>query len=240
MAKSRHHTPFLKDEDQLQKMVKQHIKDDLDPSKHQLLWQGRSDEGVLENYQDFLTAVAQLGRYLDKTMLFKVVRKQFEGENSLLKEFTDVMARVLKDTKRKSKQIRSGARTSKALLRLSRAWLKSSGDSKQSSSSQLVAESSDASDASASSEVEMHVLPQDESEADEASKALALAKAMFPSAGPSSSRGLKREHSVISVASEASTEAVACTEVVEKESSSKAKVLYNCPLQGTYLREHTT
>ena len=64
--KSRKHkcTPYLKDEDQLAKIVKQHIKDELDPSKNQLLWQGRTDEGVLENYQDFLTAVAQLGRYL--------------------------------------------------------------------------------------------------------------------------------------------------------------------------------
>ena len=78
-SKSRKHkcTPYLKDEDQLAKIVKQHIKDELDPSKNQLLWQGRTDEGVLENYQDFLTAVAQLGHYLDKTMLFKVVRKQF-------------------------------------------------------------------------------------------------------------------------------------------------------------------
>ena len=229
-SKSRKHkcTPYLKDEDQLAKIVKQHIKDELDPSKNQLLWQGRTDEGVLENYQDFLTAVAQLGRYLDKTILFKVVRKQFEGENNLLKEFSDLLARVCIETKRKSMQMTSGAKLSTAMLRLCRAWLKSSDGGKagqQSSSSQLLAESPEASDASASSDLEM-TLPL-ESEVDEASKALALAKAMFPPANPSSTRGLKRNLSVISVASEASTEAVACTEDAEKESSSKAKVLYN-------------
>ena len=58
MAGSNKKAPYLKDSDHLERLVKEHIKHELDPAKHSGLWKSTDLDKVVRHYQDlarFLT-----------------------------------------------------------------------------------------------------------------------------------------------------------------------------------------
>ena len=172
-------------------MVKQTIKQELDPVRQPLLWQCKDLDNVVSHYQDFLAAMAQLGFLLDQTVFVKMLKKLFEGDATVLKSFAEVMSKCLTYCKKKSSSISSGAKTTAAVVRVARTWAKQS--CMQSPDTQQTGESPQS-----SSELELAVSPDAADE--DAMKALEHAKAMFKGSS-SSSRGLKRNASVFSVAS---------------------------------------
>jgi hypothetical protein len=139
--------------------------------------------------------MAQLGLLLDQSLFVKVLKKYFEGDARLLKEFAQVMSKCVSHCKGKSKCISSGAKTQAAVLRVARAWGPAKHGSSESNDTMSQQTGRDTQLAIDDSEPELTICTADE---DAAMKALAQAKAMF---GGGSSKGLKRNTSVCSVAS---------------------------------------
>jgi len=188
-------TPSLKDNAQMERLVKQNIKEGLDPARNQLLWKSTDLDLVVGHYQEFLVAMAQLGLLLDQSLFVKVLKKFFEGDARLLKEFAQVMGKSLSYCKARSVGISSGAKTHAAVLRVARAWGPAKHSSSESHDTMSQQTGQDTQLAIDDSEPELTICTADE---DAAMKALAQAKAMF---GGGSSKGLKRNASVCSVAS---------------------------------------
>ncbi len=179
----------LRDQTQLEKIVKGTIKQELDPCAHPLLWQGKDLELVIGHYQDFLVAIAQTGCKLDQAVLVKVLRKLFEGDSKTFNSFAATMQRGLSHCRTKGKSISSGAKTTSGVLRVCKAV------AKQVDSDQPL-ESPESSDVEVTKASEVNV------DALAASRCLASAKAMFASSSSGSElRSLKRSASVLSVAS---------------------------------------
>ena len=182
----------LRDQTQLEKIVKGTIKQELDPCAHTFLWQSKDLELVIGHYQDFLVAIAQTGCKLDQAVLVKVLRKLFEGDSKTFNSFAATMQRGLSHCRTKGKSISSGAKTTSGVLRVCKAVAKQlrSPDSDQPPESP---ESSDV-EVTQASEVKEDEL--------EARKCLARAQTMFGSSSSGSElRSLKRSASVLSVAS---------------------------------------
>ena len=128
-------TATLKDPDQMEKLVKDHIGHELDPIRQPGLWQSKDLDNVVSHYQEFLAGMAQLGLLLEQLVFLKVLKKQFAGDPIILKNFAEVMCRCLMHCKRKTKGISSGAKTSAAVLRVTKVW--AIAQSRQQSSSSL-------------------------------------------------------------------------------------------------------
>ena len=175
MAGSNKKAPYLKDSDHLERLVKEHIKHDLDPTKHSGLWKSTDLDKVVGHYQDFLAAMAMLGSFFDHQVFVKVLKKLFEGDPTVLKNFAKVMSQCLTNCKLKSKMISSGAKTHAAVLRVARARAKHSSSQSLDTEEQTV-EKSEQSD----SELEFLNMSVGEAEVD-AKTALAQAHAMFSS-----------------------------------------------------------
>ena len=191
----------MKDPEQLEALVKLTIGEDLDPAAHPKLWQTQDLEKVVKNYQEFLATMAQRGMLLDQSVFVKVLKKQFEGDATLLKAFAEAMGKCLSHCKKKSVHISSGAKTDAAVLRVARAWAKNQ-PAKISNSSQNITDTQLTDGDSQSSDLEVMTVSTQAASAEEleAQKALTQAKAAFQSSS-SSSRVLKRNASALSVAS---------------------------------------
>ena len=204
MAGSYHRTSCLKDPEQLEALVKLTIGEDLDPVAQPKLWKTNDLEKVVKNYQEFLATMAQRGMLLDQSVFVKLLKKQFEGDATLLKAFAEAMGKCLAHCKKKSASISHGAKTDAAVLRVARAWAKNQpgkNSSQDLTDTQLTDGDSQSSELSQVSIEVMTVSTQAASAEElEAQKALTQAKAAFQSSS-SSSRVLKRNASALSVAS---------------------------------------
>ena len=196
-AASRTRTPVLKDIYDLQKLIKNNIKQEHDPVVHPGLWRYRDIECVVEHYQEFLAAISDQGKLLVKrelrcALMKEFARRRFAGDPNLVKEFAEVLVGALAHCKEKSRQIRSGNKTFGPVLRIASIW------QKHSSSSTLVATEEAA---NSDSEVEEVLTNKSKDLGDQlaAQKFLLDAQKMF-GAG-SSMKTLKRHASVCSVAS---------------------------------------
>ena len=194
-AASRTRTPVLKDIYDLQKLIKNNIKQDHDPVVHPGLWRYRDIDCVVEHYQEFLAAISDQGKLLVKrelryALMKEFARRRFAGDPNLVKEFAEVLVGALAHCKEKSRQIRSGNKTFGPVLRIASIW------QKHSSSSTLAATEEAA---NSDSEVEEVLTNKDLGEELAAQKFLLDAQKMF-GAG-SSKKTLKRHASVCSVAS---------------------------------------
>ena len=186
--------PHLIDEDELCKLVKDHIKSALDPVENPALWQRIEMDYIVTNYEDFLAAFAKKGLYFHQKMLHTVLKKLFAGDPKVLKEFAQVIDKALKYTKEKARSVKSGAKTCPPLLRVARTWTRhSSSQSLATAGAEEEEEDSDLQieDSSTSGPTEL-------SEAVDAQKSLADARRIF---GSGATRALKRQASVFSVAS---------------------------------------
>jgi len=192
-------TSCLKDPEQLEALVKLTIGEDLDPVAQPKLWQTKNLEKVVIYYQEFLATMAQRGMLLDQSVFVKVLKKQFEGDATLLKAFAEAMGKCLSHCKKKSAHISSGAKTDAAVLRVARAWAKNQ-PAKNSSQDITDTQLTDGDSQSSDLEVMTVSLQAASAEELEAQKALTQAKAAFQSSS-SSSRMLKRNASALSVAS---------------------------------------
>ena len=192
-------TSCLKDPKQLEALVKLTIGEDLDPAAHPKLWQTQDLEKVVHAYQEFLATMAQHGMLLDQSVFVKVLKKQFEGDATLLKAFAEAMGKCLAHCKKKAANITSGAKTDAALLRVARAWAKNQ-PAKSSSENITDTQLTDGDSQSSDLEVMTVSSPAASAEELEAQKALTQAKAAFK-CSPSSSRALKRNASALSVSS---------------------------------------
>ena len=199
MAGSYHRTSCLKDPEQLEALVKLTIGEDLDPAAQPKLWKTNDLEKVVKNYQEFLATMAQRGMLLDQSVFVKVLKKQFEGDATLLKAFAEAMGKCLSHCKKKSVHISSGAKTDAAVLRVARAWAK---NQPAKNSSQNITDTQLTDGDSQSSDLEVMTVSTQAASAEEleAQKALTQAKAAFQGSS-SSSRVLKRNASALSVAS---------------------------------------
>ena len=196
-AASRTRTPVLKDIYDLQKLIKNNIKQEHDPVVHPGLWRYRDNDCVVEHYQEFLAAIADQGKLLVKrelgdALMKEFARRRFAGDPNLVKEFAEVLVGALAHCKEKSRQIRSGNKTFGPVLRIASIW------QKHSSSSTLVATEEAA---NSDSEVEEVLTNKNKDLGEElaAQKHLLDAQKMF--GGGSSMKTLKRHASVCSVAS---------------------------------------
>jgi len=195
---SRTKTPVLTDLDQLLELVKANIKQELDPVVNTELWLHVDMDKVVNHYQDFLAAVAQTGKFLPRQRnLCTVLRKVFAGDPHVLKQFATIMDKALKYSKFKAKSISSGCKTPTAVLRIAHVWAKHTPEKQGSSQTLSSGAALEAEDASSDVEVLGPESPREEENA-AAQKALADAQKMFAS---SSSRELKRNVSLLSVAS---------------------------------------
>ena len=192
-------TSCLKDPKQLEALVKLTIGEDLDPAAHPKLWQTQDLEKVVHAYQEFLATMAQHGMLLDQSVFVKVLKKQFEGDATLLKAFAEVMGKCLAHCKKKSASISSGAKTDAAVLRVARAWAK---NQPAKNSSENITDTQLTDGDSQSSDLEVMTVSTQAASAEEleAQKALTQAKAAFKCSS-SSSRALKRNASALSVSS---------------------------------------
>ena len=176
----------------MEQLVKRNITQELDPVRQPLLWQSKDLDNVVSAYQDFLVAMAQLGFLVDQAVLVKALKKFFEGDAIVLKNFAQVMSKCLTYCKRTSSSISSGAKTAPAVVKVARAWAKRPPSEMESSRTPQIVESPHS-----SSDLEIELTTTAD---EDATKALAMAKAMF-SGSASSSRPLKRNASIFSVAS---------------------------------------
>ena len=126
----------MTDLDQLLKLVKANIKQELDPVVNTELWLHADMDKVVNHYQDFLSAVAQTGKFLAQNPLHKVLRKVFAGDPHVLKQFATIMDEALEYSKFKAKSISSGCKTPAAVLRIAHVWAKHTPE-KQGSSQTL-------------------------------------------------------------------------------------------------------
>ena len=191
-AASRSRTPVLKDPDDVQKLIKDNIKQEKDPVLHPGLWRHRDIDCVVENYQELLAAISAKGKLVAKGALHDALRRQFAGDPALIKEFAQVVVGALTHCKQKARMIRSGSKTFAPVLRVASLW------QMHSSSSTLGApEETENSD----SEVEEALTNKNKDLGEElaAQKHLLDAQQMF--GGGSSMKTLKRHASVCSVAS---------------------------------------
>ena len=192
-AASRSRTPVLKDLDDLQKLVKDNIKQEKDPVVHPGLWRRRDMDCVVENYQELLAAISEKGQLLARSELRIVLRRQFAGDPALIKEFAEVIVGALKYCKAKSRMIRSGSKTSGPVLRIARLW------AKQGSSQTL-----GATEEAANSDSEVEEVSTSNEQRSRRGARCAESTCWMPSnmfAGGSSMKTLKRHASVCSVAS---------------------------------------
>ena len=187
----------MTDLDHLHKLVKANIKQEFDPVVNTELWLQTDMDQVVNHYQDFLAAFAEKGQYLPQKQLCTTLRKTFAGDPHLLKQFATIMDKALKYCRSKSKGISSGCKTPAAVLRIARAWAKHLPEKQSSSQTLSSGAALEAEDASSDVEVLKLEDPREEENA-AAQKALADAQKMFAS---SSSRELKRNVSLLSVAS---------------------------------------
>ena len=128
-AASRTRTPVLKDIYDLQKLIKNNIKQEHDPVVHPTLWRYRDIDCVVEHYQEFLAAISDQGKLFAKTELTYALKKQFAGDPKVIKEFADVLVAALAHCKAKSRQIRNGSKTFGPVLRVATLWQKHSSSS---------------------------------------------------------------------------------------------------------------
>jgi hypothetical protein len=116
-------TPFmtaLQDDEKLKLLVKIHINQD--PDKCQLLWQGKAIDEVVENFPDFLAAVAKTGHRLSSKQLTSVLKEAFEGNPRLLNEFAKKMSEALSWARNKMRSVSSGAKSGPGLKAVLRAF----------------------------------------------------------------------------------------------------------------------
>ena len=179
------------------KLVKDHIKSALDPVENPALWQQIDMDNVVTHYEDFLAAFATKGLYFHQKKLHAVLKKSFAGDPKVLKEFAQVMDKALKYTKQKARSVKSGAKTCLPLLRVTRTWKRHS-----SSQSLATAGAEEKEEEEEDSDLQIQDIstsvPTELSEAVDAQKSLADARQMF---GSGATRALKRQASVVSVAS---------------------------------------
>ena len=220
-AASRTRTPVLKDLDDLQKLIKNNIKQDRDPVVHPTLWRHRNMACVVENYQELLAAISDQGKLFAKRQLSDALKKQFAGDPKVIKEFGDVLAGALAHCKEKSRQIRSGSKTFGPVLRVASLW------QKQNSSSTLGATEEAANSDSEVEEVSTNK-NKDLGEELAAQKFLLDAQKIF--GGGSSMKTLKRHVSVCSVAS---SEGEICGEAADSSEPSTTEAAKASKLQRT-------
>jgi len=179
--------PCLKDKHALKSFAQRHIKEA--PSKSTRLWRGIDPEDVASNYEPFLKSVAAAGRRLDTKTFQGVMKDLWECPAPSVEEFCKVLKQALSYCRRKKTSRPKGSRLESAGLRISQAFV------------QLSPGLMDSPQKGGSSDALFVDCDDDETGGvpDEAEKALAQAKALFPAAD--SSKTLVRTASVLSVAS---------------------------------------
>ena len=191
-AASRSRTPVLKDPDDLQKLIKDNIKQEKDPVLHPGLWRHRDIDCVVENYQELLAAISEQGKLLARRQLYEALRRQFAGDPVVIKEFAGAIVDALAYCKSKARQIRSGSKTFGPVLRVATLW-------QQHSSSSTLGGAEETANSDSEAEEVLTKENKDFGEELAAQKHLLDAQKMF-GAG-SSMKTLKRHVSVCSVAS---------------------------------------
>ena len=218
-AASRSRTPVLKDPDDLQKLIKDNIKQEKNPVLHPGLWRHRDIDCVVENYQELLAAISEQGKLLARRQLYEALRRQFAGDPVVIKEFAGAIVDALAYCKSKARQIRSGSKTFGPVLRVATFW-------QQHSSSSTLGATEEA--ANSDSEVE-EVSTNKNKELGEqlaAQKCLLDAQKIF--GGGSSMKTLKRHASVCSVAS---SEGEICGEAADSSEPSATEAAKASKLQ---------
>ena len=182
----------MKDPDDLQKLIKDNIKQEKNPVLHPGLWRHRDIDCVVENYQELLAAISAEGKLLARTQWRDALKRQFDGDPALIKEFAKVIVEALAHCKQKARMISSGSKTFGPVLRVASFWQKHSSSSTLGAPEEAV---------NSDSEVEEVLTNKNKDLGEElaAQKHLLDAQQMF--GGGSSMKTLKRHASVCSVAS---------------------------------------
>jgi hypothetical protein len=205
-------TPYIKDAEILNGLLKAHVKED--PSKCQLLWQYKDQDVIATAYKDFFIAVAKTGHMLSNRQVAKALKKHFEGDRPTLNAFAKCVADVLSSCKGKARHIRSGQKTCGAVLQIIEAYKSSdcaAASSSQASNSQVgsqvESQVDDVEDSASEAESDDDAISVDgcaddvPSAADEANAALAKAKEIFRPRTAEEKRTLARHDSAVSVKS---------------------------------------
>ena len=182
----------MKDPDDLQKLIKDNIKQEKNPVLHPGLWRHRDIDCVVENYQELLAAISAEGKLLARTQWRDALKRQFDGDPALIKEFAKVIVEALAHCKQKARMISSGSKTFGPVLRVASFWQKHSSSSTLGAPEEAV---------NSDSEVEEVLTNKNKDLGEElaAQKHLVEAQQMF--GGGSSTKTLKRHVSICSVAS---------------------------------------
>ena len=218
-AASRTKTPRLKDLDEMQKLIKNNIKQDRDPVVHPTLWRHRDMSCVVDQYQEFLAAISDQGKLFAKTELTYALKKQFAGDPKVIKEFADVLVAALAHCKAKSRQIRTGSKTFGPVLRIASLWQKHSSSSTLGATEEAANSDSEVEEVSTNKNKEL-------GEQLAAQKCLLDAQKIF--GGGSSMKTLKRHVSVCSVAS---SEGEICGEAADSSEPSATEAAKASKLQ---------
>ncbi len=193
------HMPTFRDAEALKELVKAHIT--TNPCKCQRSWQYKDMEDVVENYQDFLTKIAERGCRLSKVMLAKALQDHFEGDLKLLRDFSAQMADALSHCKKSMKSVSSGSKTGQGVLRVQRAFAKAlSTTTSPASEAPTLHTQGSRSFSEPESPLEVNS-ETSEGEPDQGSAETALEQARKLFGGPAGKKTLARHDSAVSVKS---------------------------------------
>ena len=104
----------------LDSLIKAHVKQE--PDKCTGLWKTEDIEDTVENFNDFLCAVAAKGHRLSKSFLYRRLKNFFKCDHTTLEDFAAKLAQALRYCHEKSKRFTSGKKTSVAALKVIRAY----------------------------------------------------------------------------------------------------------------------
>jgi hypothetical protein len=126
-------TPSLMDLDAYVQLIKDTIKNEINPVQFPLLWRGLAHEDFMENYQDFFAAAAATGLLLSSTVLKKALKKQFAGDPVCLEEFADKLCKTHSKCKHGAKNVVTGEKTTEVVNRITKIWKRNSSSINSSS-----------------------------------------------------------------------------------------------------------
>lgn len=189
----------IQDVHEMRAIVKTHVQ--VDPTTCQQLWQYKDLEEVASNYLDFLIAVAKTGKILSKKILSNALKAMHEGDRTGLDAFAQCMVDAMSGCRSKKRNMKSGAKTCEAVMKVCEAWPTTAG-----SSDSLEVPDSDAAISSESESGDTPVVDvgDEPKEVDEAEKALLKTMALFGGQAPTlMPRTLAKKDSIVSIGSSA-------------------------------------
>ena len=189
----------LRDDEVLKAIAKTELTEN--PSKSQLLWMHKSLDDVAENCESFLIQIAGLGRRLNKKMLIRVLKNQYEGDATVIQSFANCLHESLNYCRKKRRSIRSGTKTRPAVLRICKAAYPHGAPASSDDTPPLEG-TPQFEDLFGNSDVECLESSADEGKPNETAEAdLAQAKRMF--GPPGSPKVLAKRDSAVSIGSSA-------------------------------------